>query len=272
MNVPRELRESRRAVVWKREVRDGRPTKVPYVPQRPTRRAAVDDPATWGSFTDALFAVEAGFADGVGIVLGDGLVGVDLDHCRDQSGVINPFAMTIVQAITSYTEVSPSGTGVHVLARGALPPGGRRKGCVEMYERARYFTITGVHVQGTPETIEQRTAALAALHARLFRQPEDRPAPRPSGPRRVDPDDAALLERALGARNGVKFAALWRGDWSGYPSQSEADLALCSTLSFWTDGDPGRVDRLFRRSGLYRPKWERDDYRERTIATAIMSR
>jgi putative DNA primase/helicase len=83
--LPPEIRESTRAVVWKRELRHGKATKVPYVPTRPSERAAVDNPATWGAFDQALAVVAAGKADGAGIVLGDGLVGVDLDHCRDVS-------------------------------------------------------------------------------------------------------------------------------------------------------------------------------------------
>jgi primase-polymerase (primpol)-like protein len=86
-------------------------------------------------------------------------------------------------------------------------------------------------------------------------------------------DDAHTLARAYAARNGAKFGALWRGDWSGYPSQSEADQALCNHLAFWTQGDPAAIDRLFRRSGLYRDKWDtrRGDatYGSRTIATAL---
>src|SRR5207249_4058356 len=81
--LPAEIRASRRAVVWKREFRDGKATKVPYIPHCPDQRAAVDDPATRGSFDAALAAVVAGKADGAGIVLGDGVVGVDVDDCRD---------------------------------------------------------------------------------------------------------------------------------------------------------------------------------------------
>ena len=99
----------------------------------------------------------------------------------------------------------------------------------------------------------------------------------PLPPRRaavaVDPDDARLLERAHAARKGWKFAALWKGDVSAYPSQSEADLALCNLLAFWTGGDAARIDRLFRQSGLMRAKWDErrggQTYGERTIATAI---
>ena len=80
-----------------------------------------------------------------------------------------------------------------------------------------------------------------------------------------------LIEKAKNAKNGAKFTALWEGLTDGYDSQSEADLALCCLLAFWTGGDRDRIDRLFRQSGLYREdKWGgREDYRERTINAAL---
>jgi P4 family phage/plasmid primase-like protien len=82
-------------------------------------------------------------------------------------------------------------------------------------------------------------------------------------------DDHELIEKAKNAKNGAKFTALWDGLTDGYDSQSEADLALCCLLAFWTGGDPVAIDRLFRQSGLYREKWEREDYREKTIDAAL---
>lgn len=68
--------------------------------------------------------------------------------------------------------------------------------------------------------------------------------------------DQDLITAASKAANGVKFSALYRGDTGGYGSQSEADLALCSMLAFFTGPDPNRIDRLFRGSGLFREKWD----------------
>jgi P4 family phage/plasmid primase-like protien len=84
-------------------------------------------------------------------------------------------------------------------------------------------------------------------------------------------DDQELIEKAKNAKDGAKFSALWNGDISEYKSQSEADLALCCLLAFWTGGDRDRIDRLFRQSGLYREdKWgEREDYRKKTIDAAL---
>ncbi len=269
--LPREIRESTRAVVWKWEQRNGKRTKPPYAAFATEEKASATDARTWASFTEALDAFHDGKSDGVGIVLGDGLAGVDLDDCRNpETGEIAEWALAIVRRTNSYTEISPSGRGVKIFVRGILPHGGRnRKGSIEIYDHDRYFTVTASHLAGTPTTIEERTSELAALHAEMF----GKNGGRPESPRRETStpsfDDAELLERARNASNGAKFSALWSGDTSGYPSHSEADQALCNLLAFWVGPDPARMDRLFRASGLYREKWERDDYREKTIARSL---
>lgn len=84
----------------------------------------------------------------------------------------------------------------------------------------------------------------------------------------VDLDDTTIIEKML-QRDPIAVA-LWDGDISGHSDDhSKADLALCSKLAFWFGCDRDRIDRVFRRSGLYRPKWLRDDYREKTIDKAI---
>ena len=214
---------------------------------------------------------------------------MDLDACRDPAtGALAPWAAALVARLDGYTEASPSGTGVHVLVEGRLPPGWRRRpvpgvpgAAVELYDAGRFLTVTGRHVPGTPATLEPRDAVLAALHAELApapppgRRAERRPAPaRPPTPDGASEDDAALLERARAAANGAAFDRLWRGDTGDHGGDaSAADLALCAHLRFWTGGDPARMDRLFRRSGLMRPKWDerRGDrtYGARTLARAL---
>ena len=283
VNVERllvDVQRSPRALVWNYETRHGRQTKVPYMAHRPADHAAVDDPNTWAPFSVAVKTYEDGKADGVGIVLGgttgdQTLTGIDVDKCRDPGNSrIEPDAQTIIDEIDSYTEISPSGTGVHILVYGDLPSGRRRKGHVEMYSDGRYFTVTGAHLAGTPTTIEQRAPQLAALHARIFGcNGHTTPSSQPGAP--LDLDDDALLARARAATNGALFSRLWNGDTSGYDSPSEADLALCSFLAFWTGADATRLDRMFRGSGLMRDKWDEQrgeaTYGQRTIATAIAS-
>lgn len=152
--IPLELRARDRWLTWRGETRDGRMTKIPYRIASPSQRASVDDPTSWGSFLDAVDAQSCPelHLDGIGYVLvaADGLVGIDLDKCRDrETGVIESWALDIVQRVSSYAEVSPSGTGVRIFARGALPPGRRRRDRVEMYDSGRYLTLTGHRISGT---------------------------------------------------------------------------------------------------------------------------
>ncbi len=287
VDIPQDLKDRRFWVTWRAERQGDRTVKPPYNP-RTGRMASCGNPATWGSFEEALAAYRSGDFEGIGFQLGPPFVGIDLDHCRDpETGVINPEARRVIGDLNSYTEVSPSGEGVHILVKGELPPGRRRTKPVELYDRDRYFTVTGRHVAGTPLTIEARRPQLTALHERLFGGQASRPVPRVFAPTPAKPTASPLREHAsvsmtdeelLGkmrtANNGGWFERLWEGDWHDeYPSQSEADLAFCANLAFWTGKDPERMDSLFRQSGLFRSKWDTPcgsrTYGERTIAVAI---
>lgn len=271
--APVELARRPQWVAWRLTPREGepKPTKVPYN-ARTGALASTTDPSTWATFEEASAFCVREHASGVGYVLSkdDPYVGIDLDGCRDpNSGRIEPWAKTIMKRLDSYTEISPSGTGLRIFCRGDLPPHGRRKGKLEVYSHARFLTITGDHVAGFPDTIQDRPHELLQWHREVFGEP---PAERTNGHVHREPvhlADYDLLNKARVADNGEKFWALWNGDYSGYGSQSEADLALLNHLAFWTGPDESRLDQLFRSSGLMREKWERADYRARTIAKAL---
>jgi putative DNA primase/helicase len=208
---------------------------------------------------------------------GDDLCGVDLDRCRDpETGEIESWAQEIIEELDSYAEISPSWRGVHVLLRGELPPGRRRKNRIEMYDRARFFTITGHRLQDVPATINRRQEELAQLHRQVFGLEKPTRTSKPEGKAAAGMmlADSELIDHAMRAANGEKFARLWAGDMSEYATagnegRSEADLALCSLLAFWCGPDEDRIDKLFRQSGLMRQKWERSDYRALTLAVAL---
>jgi len=147
-NIPEQLAERPQWVCWRREMRGGKPTKVPYTPGT-ERRASSTDLLTWRTFEEALTAYESGEPpyDGIGFVFcsADPLTGIDLDGCRDpETGTIAPWAQKIIaDASEGYVEISPSGTGVHIIVEGRVRDGGLRRGPVEMYSRERFFTITG---------------------------------------------------------------------------------------------------------------------------------
>jgi putative DNA primase/helicase len=264
-------------VGWRSERRAGKVTKVPYSPLT-GGRASTTDPDTWGGFVQACDYATRASLDGIGHVFAGDVVGVDLDHCRDpQTGAIQPWAQRLVDRLDSYAEVSPSGTGLHLLLAATLPGGkGRRKDLgvqhVEVYGSGRFFTCTGDHLAGTPRDVLPRQEALDALYDELFGPPA--PAAPPVTPIGTFLDDDALVATARAAANGAKFARLWAGHWTGdYGSASEADAALCGLLAFWTGRDLGRMDTLFRRSGLYRPKWDEhrgaQTYGAQTLAGAV---
>ncbi len=152
--IPGELKKRPQWVCWKYALDSkGRWTKHPYNP-RAGRMASSTDLMTWGGFEGAFEAYEAGERsyDGLGFVFcsGDPYTGVDLDGCRDaETGEVAPWAARIVQYLDGYTELSPSGTGLHIIVRGKAPAPLKR-GSVEMYSIERFFTMTG-HASGILE-------------------------------------------------------------------------------------------------------------------------
>lgn len=272
--IPHALKALPQWVGYRREERDGKVTKVPYSTMTRTR-ASVANPADWATFDEAMAAFHDGGFDGVGFVLTrkDPFTGIDLDHCIDPAtGVIEPWALAIVDQLHSYTERSPSGTGLHIFVRGTLPPHGRKRGSIEFYQNGRYLSVTGNHLPGTPQAIEYRQLTLQRVHGVHFpKLNPNRNGSRPPQP--FTSDDDTQLARMFASRHGAKILALWNGAWRDYfPSQSEADAALCFHLVFWFGHDPARIDRLFRRSGLMRDKWDSSrgerTYGARCIATA----
>lgn len=275
--IPPELKAWPQWVVWRREEREGKPTKIPYRPQNPKKRASSTDPDTWGTFEQALSVAKTNVFHGVGYVFSpqDDYSGVDFDHCRDpKNGQLKYCAQVLLEHLSSYDEASPSNTGIHAIIKAKVPPGGNSKGLpcgskIEMYSQGRYFTMTGNHLESTPTTIEDRQAELTVLHAEIFGKPQALPKDPSPGPT-LELSDRELIEKVQAARNGDKFSRLWQGDTTEYDGDdSRADLALCGMLAFYAGPDPGRIDRLFRQSGLFREKWNRQDYRDRTITRAL---
>lgn len=281
-SIPAALRERSQWVCWKYIIRDGKRTKCPFIAQTGDR-ADPTDPTAWSSFDEAVAAWQTHGYAGIGFVFAadDPYCGIDLDGCIDDAGSVVPAAREIIDALDSYTETSPSGRGVKIFIAGRKPDG---VGCkskaiigfkeTEVYDRERYFTVTGQRLADTPGGVEERQVALDALCTRLWPKKQK---PRLSGPLAsagFNGDDEALIKRASAAKNGDRFAKLWAGDTSMHGDDaSGADQALCNLLAFWTGKDAERMDRLFRRSGLFREKWNEKrgarTYGQMTIEKAI---
>ena len=270
-SVPLPMRLALRWVVWRLEERKDKPTKVPYAPfPGPPRRASVRDPTTWGSLHAALERLRDPFYSGLGFVLGDGFVGLDLDGAYDEEGNLRPWAKAILDRAPTLAELSPSRRGIHLYLLGEWPQGKRVAlpgGGLEVYGQGRFFTFTGQYL--TPPRLmagEESQAFLRWLEATHF--PPPKPPPKRQG---LDGPHLEPLELWLRKRGAWD---LYLGHWQGrYPSHSEADLALASYLLRYTGGDLAAADALFRRSGLYRPKWDQArgalTYGERTLRKAL---
>ena len=138
-NIPTELKSLKRWVLWKLKNTDkGKTTKVP-INAKNGYGAKSNDSDTWTTFDEALKNVDYFGCDGLGFMLGKGYFGVDIDHAIDNQELIDEF----VDHLKSYTEISQSGEGIHIICKGVLPTGARRRGNIEMYDSARFFALTG---------------------------------------------------------------------------------------------------------------------------------
>jgi primase-polymerase (primpol)-like protein len=214
-----DLRDLRQWLVWRSEERDGKPTKIPYSPLTGSK-ASSTDPKTWAGYPEAVSVCKERGFDGVGFVFTseDDLCGVDLDGCLNpETGEIEGWAQEIIEELNSYTEISPSGAGVHVLVRATLPEGRNRKGRFEVYDRARYFAVTGEHLAGTPQGIESRQEELRVVVCRVFgdestnghKEPITAPEPADNGIA-----DEEIVRKALAASNGERFTACGPETWA----------------------------------------------------------
>jgi hypothetical protein len=279
--IPETLRAHDRWVLWKFEERDGRATKVPY--RDLAFYASSNNPATWRPFNFVYQTATASDSavDGIGFMLLEPFVGIDLDDCVDESGTIAPWAQAVIAEVGSYTERSPSGRGIRIVALGAISASAKINGC-EIYgptlvdgavKRGRFVTITGQHIAGTSHDVRP-CAALEALRARIAEN-------------RVNPNAPVTrhLHLAASTSNGsipvyrsADFDKLYRGDTDYITEryggdQSAADLALATVLAARLHGDRDAIEAAFDSSALgQRDKWRgREDYRARTIDKAIHS-
>ena len=283
--LPDQLRENGRFCCWRYEERNGCRTKVPYNPVTGQMARSNDR----SSFSDFQTAVAAKGYEGIGIGIFDGICAIDLDHCV-KDGQYTGNAAEIVALMHSYTELSPSGEGVHILFRadGFRYDSGRyyimnHKEGIEAYVAGatnKYVTVTGRACEAY--AFGDRTEELKILLERFMKRPERKSEAAAGNAINTGnavsadvslPDLEEIIALAKASRSGNAFSALWEGSTVGYSSHSEADMALCSYLAFWTGKDAAKMDALFRRSGLMREKWNRGQsgstYGALTIRRAI---
>lgn len=244
------------------------------------------DPQIWLSLAEAQSLLCLGVGAGIGFVITehDDLFFFDIDDALHDGGWAELAKQFLAEFSGCYVETSLSGKGLHIIGRGVAP----EHRCVyktpevniDLYTSGRFCALTGVDAYGDPLFVAQES--LLGVCERYF-QPvvgdrsaewTDGPCAEWSGPA----DDLDLIAKMLTSKPSAAAAfggratvqELWAGDTSAYHDDSSAaDAALCQHLAFWTGKDCERMDRLMRMSGLMRDKWDRDDYRERTILRAV---
>lgn len=270
--VPQELKSLPNWVGWKLETRDGKPTKVPY--SRTGIRAAATNPQDWRNFNDVCNIISSK-EKGIGFVFdGNGIVGIDLDYCFNLDGTIKHEFTNIISTLKSYTEISPSGGGLHIFIKckehpyyskdeptddhpEGLEHFGKKKNGLEIYSKARYFTITGIKWNGCPSEIIEYPVDIIRKVCNPILEISDKPQDIiPFVPMSTQLSDEDILKIASHASNAHKFNNLWNGSKSEYNNDdSAADMALASMLAFYST-DSNQIERLMRQSGLRRSKWD----------------
>ena len=247
--------------------------KIPIDPKT-GGNAKSNDSSTWGTYEQAKTLMERDKSiSGLGFMFANSpYVGIDIDHCI-QDKKFSDLSREVITTVQSYTEISPSGTGVHIICKGKLNGAGRKNSelGLEIYDTGRYFTVTERALKNF-KIIGERQQEIDSICEKYFAEKKPQVIPKQQAISYLE--DEKIIDMACRSKNGVKFFDLYEGNWQAYyKSQSEADIALCNILAFWTGGDGDQMDRMFRASGLMRDKWDErhglQTYGDMTITKAI---
>ncbi|HSH52083.1 MAG TPA: phage/plasmid primase, P4 family [Bacteroidales bacterium] len=277
--VPTELKKLNNWCGFKLQQRNGKTTKVP-IDANTGNLGKSNDENTWSSFDTALGSINKFNCDGIGFFFKPPYFGIDLDDVRPeierykQNDEADNIVSEFIEMMESYSELSVSGNGVHIIAKGDLPEGGSRKGNVEIYNSGRFFVMTGNSISRFTEIAEDELGKINYLHNKYIGSNE------PSKKHQNNENQGnglaieKIIEIARNSKNGMRFKLFMGGGWEQfYTSQSEADMAFANDLAFWTNRDYEKMDSIFRESSLYRDKWDRktgdSTYGQLTLNKAI---
>jgi len=265
--IPRELQEKKQWVCWRYQLRRGKQTKIPIDPKR-NYYASSTNRHTWTNFIAANYAIQNNkrWLDGIGFVFStqDVYYGIDLDDCVSE-GRLNDLALDIVDQFNTYTEVSPSGTGIKLFCKvntvEQLPPTFVRTNNwpIEIYPHSRFFTCTGLHIEYTPKTVNSYPLLEDWISKLITYNPDGSVVTKPEIMQQEPLSDTAIdiVIAILNSKVAFKYLRFVDGDWGGYPSQSEADMALMGLLAFFTNNNIQLMLDIAWNTGLARPKWNR---------------
>lgn len=260
--IPNELKTLKQWCCYKLEPDTARPNKFRKTPKNAYTggNSQSNNPETWSDYETAMSAIEKYNFDGIGFFFANGYFGVDIDGVVEelydfQNGDDN-LITEFIHTLGSYCETSVSGNGIHIICKGELPKGGRRKKNVEMYQEGRFFIMTGNQISDYSEIINC-TETIKSLHEKYIGGNE--PTSGVIIPKQdLNLSESEILDLIKNSKQARFFDTLYCGEWeSCYTSQSDADMALANMLAFWCAKDYHKMDKIFRSSGLMREKWDR---------------
>ncbi|MDS4005003.1 phage/plasmid primase, P4 family [Staphylococcus capitis] len=276
-NIPDELKQLKNWCVWKFEKRNGKRTKIPFNAET-GEFAKSNDKSTWSSYETA---VNAEGVDGIGFFFEPPYLGIDIDDIDDdlhrfkQGDKLDNIVSEFNEAFKSYTEVSPSGNGLHIIVKGKIPGSRRRKGNIEMYDSGRFFTMTGKNIGKYKDVTEVSEQVFKTIYEKYL---PDNTVKYPTTNNYQENihnlSEIDVINEIYNSKQAKLFDDLMKGNYEPYyTSHSEADMALANILAFWCAKDYSQMDSIFRQSNLYRDKWDEkrknSTYGEQTLFKAI---
>ncbi|MGX0166530.1 putative DNA primase/helicase [Staphylococcus capitis] len=276
-NIPDELKQLNNWCVWKFEKRNGKRTKIPFNAAT-GEFAKSNDKSTWSSYETA---VNAEGVDGIGFFFEPPYLGIDIDDIDDdlhrfkQGDKLDNIVSEFNEAFKSYTEVSPSGNGLHIIVKGKIPGSRRRKGNIEMYDSGRFFTMTGKTIGKYKDVTEVSEQVFKTIYEKYL--PDNTvkyPTTNNYQQNIHNLSEIDVINEIYNSKQAKLFDDLMKGNYEPYyTSHSEADMALANILAFWCAKDYSQMDSIFRQSNLYRDKWDEkrknSTYGEQTLFKAI---
>lgn len=284
-----ELKQMKVWVCWNSIEKDGRKTKKPLAASGKATGTNRDYEDTWVTFDEAKSAACAKNYSGVGFVIPKGFFFLDIDH----RALDDPHVVKMLERFGSYAERSVSGEGIHIYGKcdfKKLPTVKDKKGKLKLdskYYLKNPHNDTELYIGGLTnrfavftEDVIRDEPVKECTNAVMVTLENDMVKNKLSLEEKKKKINEDLLKKNTdivisnmhNQKNWEKVYSLFDlGDTTGYNSASEADLALCCIIAFWAGNRPDLIDSAFRRSSLYREKWERDDYREETIRKSIAS-
>lgn len=265
--IPLELRELRQWGLYRKTWNEEKQkySKEPVNPHT-GHLGKSNDESTWSDIQTALSAINRFNADGLAFYFKPPYIGIDLDDIGDdlnrylQGDIESNIVHVFMNSTKTYSEISMSGKGIHIIGKAKIPGDRRRKGNVEMYTEGRFFAITGNFFGSNNEISEIPETQMSFLYKRYLDsgniiQGNFKKSEWIEG-NALTVDE--IIQTALNSKNGQRFKLFMDGGWEKlYTSQSEADLAFANDLSFWTAGDFEKMDEIFRMSAMMRDKYDR---------------